>query len=117
MRHIETAIRLRILIGEDDRYKDGPLYAEIVFRAQSAHLSGATVFYGYMGYGKGSGGHLSPGKILRTSKDLPIVIEILDSEAKVMPFLDVLDELLVGGVVTMEKVQMIRYSKKAKGGH
>jgi len=113
MRNIETAVRLRIFVGEDDKYKGRPMYEEIVVQAQQSHLAGATVFRGYLGYGKASG--LNPGKILRSSRDLPVVIEILDSEGKVSAFLDILDQLLTGGVVTLEKVQMLRYSKKAKG--
>jgi len=113
MRRVEVAVRLRIFIGEDDKYKGRPMYEEIVVQAQQSQLSGATVFRGYLGYGKASG--LNPGKILRSSRDLPVVVEILDSEGKVSAFLDILDQLLIGGVVTMEKVQMFRYSKKAKG--
>jgi len=113
MRNVETAVRLRIFVGEDDKYKGRPMYEEIVVQAQQSHLAGATVFRGYLGYGMASG--LNPGKILRSSRDLPVVIEILDSEGKVSAFLDILDQLLTGGVVTLEKVQMLRYSKKAKG--
>jgi uncharacterized protein len=73
-------------------------------------MAGATVFRGYMGYGAASGLHA--GKILRSSRDLPIVIEILDSEQKVNAFLEVLDQLLSGGVATVEKVQLFRYTGK-----
>jgi len=113
MRHHETAVRLRIFIGEDDKYKGRPTYEEIVVQAQQSRLAGATVFRGYMGYGTASGLH--PGKILRASRDLPVVIEILDSEGKVNAFMEILDQLLTGGIVTMEKVQMVRYCRKAKG--
>jgi PII-like signaling protein len=112
MRHVETAVRLRIFLGEDDKYQGRPLYEEIVVQAQQSRIAGATVFRGDMGYGKSSG--LNPGKILRTSKDLPVVIEILDSEVKVSAFLDILDQLLTGGVVSMENVQIFRYSRKPK---
>jgi uncharacterized protein len=112
MRQVETAIRLRIFVGEDDQYKGRPLYEEIVVQAQHSRLAGATVFRGYMGYGAVSGLHL--GKILRSSRDLPIVVEILDSEGKVTAFLEVLDRLLSGGVATMEKVQMFRYVKTSR---
>jgi hypothetical protein len=112
MRHLETAVRLRIFCGEDDKYKGRPLYEEIVVQAQQSRIAGATVFRGYMGYGAASGLH--PGKILRSSRDLPIVVEILDSEGKVTAFLEVLDQLLSGGVVTMEKVNLFRYTKKPK---
>jgi uncharacterized protein len=92
MRQLETAVRLRIFLGEDDKYQGRPLYEEIVVQAQQSRLAGATVFRGYMGYGAASG--LNPGKLLRSSRDLPVVVEILDSEAKVNAFLDILDQLL-----------------------
>ena len=112
MRQLETAFRLRIFLGEDDRYKGRPLYEEIVVQAQQSGMAGATVFRGYMGYGAASGLH--PGKLLRSSKDLPIVVEILDSEGKVNAFLEILDQLLAGGVATIEKVQLLRYKQKAR---
>jgi PII-like signaling protein len=114
MRQIETALRLRIFLGEDDKYKGRPLYEEIVVQAQHSGMAGATVFRGYIGYGRASGLHM--GKILQTSRDMPVVIEILDSEDKVNAFLDVLDQLLAGGVVTVEKVEMLRFSRKPKAG-
>jgi uncharacterized protein len=112
MRQLETALRLRIFLGEDDKYQGRPLYEEIVVQAQQSRLAGATVFRGYMGYGAASGLH--PGKFLRSSKDLPIVVEILDSEGKVNAFLDILDQLLAGGVATLEKVQLLRYKQKSR---
>jgi uncharacterized protein len=112
MRQLETALRLRIFLGEDDKYKGRPLYEEIVVQAQQSRIAGATVFRGYMGYGAASG--LNPGKILRSSKDLPIVIEILDTEGKVTAFLEVLDQLLGGGVATIEKVNLFRYTRKPR---
>ena len=116
MRRVETAVRLRIFLGEDDKYKGRPMYEEIVVQAQAAHITGATVFKGSMGFGATSGLHAA--KILRVSHDLPIVVEILDSEDKVTAFLGVLDKLLGGGVATVEKVQLYRYSrdKKKAGG-
>jgi uncharacterized protein len=112
MRHVEMACRLRIFLGEDDKYKGRPVYEEIVVQAQQSKMAGATVFRGYMGYGAASGLH--PGKILRSSQDLPIVVEILDSEQKVNAFLEVLDQLLLGGVATVEKVQLFRYTGNPK---
>jgi PII-like signaling protein len=111
MRHLET-LRLRIFLGEDDKSKGRPLYEEIVVQAQQSRIAGATVFRGYLGYGAASGLH--PGKILRSSRDLPIVVEVLDTEGKVTAFLEVLDQLLSGGVATIEKVQMFRYTKKPR---
>ena len=112
MRQLESAIRLRVFLGEDDKYKGRPLYEEIVVQAQQSRIAGATVFRGYMGYGSASG--LSAGKILHSSRDLPIVVEILDTEGKVTAFLEVLDQLLSGGVATIGKVQMFRYARKPK---
>ena len=113
MRRLETGLRLRIFVGEDDKYKGRPLYEEIVVQAQQSRLAGATVFRGYMGFGTASG--LNPGKILRSSKDLPVVIEILDTEAKVKAFLDILDQLLKVGVATLDEVQVLRFGPRQKG--
>ena len=112
MRQLETALRLRIFLGEDDKYQGRPLYEEIVVQAQASRLAGATVFRGYLGYGASSG--LNPTKLLRSSRDLPIVVEILDSEGKVNAFLDILDQILAGGVATIEKVQLYRYKPKPR---
>ncbi len=112
MRHIETAVQLRIFLGEDDKYEGRPLYEEIVVQAQRSGLAGATVLRGYLGYGKASG--LNPGKILRASKDLPVVVEIMDTEGKVNAFMAILDKVLYTGVATLEKVQMFQFSRKPK---
>jgi PII-like signaling protein len=103
----EDAILLRIFIGESDRHEHRPLYEAIVIKAREAHLAGATVFRGPMGFGKSS--HLHTAKILRLSMDLPMVIEIVDTEEKVNGFLPVLDQIMGGGLVTMEKVKVIQY--------
>jgi len=101
------AILLRILIGESDRWNHQALFEAIVMKAREMHLAGATVLRGPMGFGKSS--RLHTAKILRLSNDLPIVIEIVDSEEKINAFLPVLDEMISGGLVTMEKVQVIHY--------
>ena len=98
---------LRIFIGESDRHEHQPLYEVIVLKAREAHLAGATVLRGPMGFGKSS--RLHTAKILRLSMDLPMVIEIVDSEEKIRAFLPVLDGLMGGGLVTMEQVQVIDY--------
>jgi len=108
----EDAVLLRIFIGESDRYKHRPLYEAIVIKARELHLAGATVLRGPMGFGKSS--HLHTAKILRLSMDLPIVIEIVDSEEKVNAFLPVLDEMMGGGLVTLEKAKVIRYRHQGK---
>jgi uncharacterized protein len=101
------AVVLRIIIGESDRHHHHPLYEAIVLKAREAHLAGATVLRGAMGFGKSS--RLHTAKILRLSMDLPVVIEIVDSEEKIRAFLPVLDGMLGGGIVTIEKVQVIDY--------
>jgi uncharacterized protein len=101
------ATLLRIFIGESDRWEHKPLYEAIVLKAREAHLAGATVLRGPMGFGKSS--RLHTAKILRLSLDLPTVIEIVDSEEKINAFLPVLDPMIGGGLVTTEKVKVIEY--------
>ena len=98
---------LRILVGESDRYDHKPLYESIVLKAREAQLAGATVLRGSMGFGKSS--RLHTDKILRLSMDLPIVIEIVDSEEKIRAFLPTLDGMMGGGLVTLEKIQVMDY--------
>ena len=101
------ATLLRIFIGESDRWEHKPLYEAIVLKARETHLAGATVLRGPMGFGKSS--RLHTAKILRLSMDLPLVIEIVDSEEKIQGFLPVLNEMMKGGLVTLEKVRVIDY--------
>ena len=101
------AVVLRIFIGESDRHEHRPLYEAIVLKAREAHLAGATVLRGPMGFGKSS--RLHTAKILRLSLDLPMVIEIVDSEEKIRAFLPALDGMIGGGLVTLEKVEVIDY--------
>lgn len=101
------AVLLRIFIGESDRWEHKPLYEAIVLKARETHLAGATVLRGPMGFGKSS--RLHTAKILRLSADLPIVIEIVDSEEKINAFLPVLDSMIGGGLVTVENVRVIEY--------
>jgi len=103
----EDAVLLRIFIGESDRWKHQPLYEAIVMKARELHLAGATVLRGPMGFGKSS--RLHTAKILRLSMDLPIVIEIVDTEQNVNGFLPILDDMMGGGMVTLEKTKVIRY--------
>jgi hypothetical protein len=101
------AMLLRIFIGESDRWNHQPLYEAIVLKARELHLAGATVLRGPMGFGKSS--RLHTVKILRLSMDLPLVIEIVDTEEKIQAFLPVLDEMMKGGLVTLERVRVIDY--------
>src|SRR5689334_10820201 len=106
------ATLLRVFIGESDRWKHQPLYEAIVLKARELHLAGATVLRGPMGFGKSSVLHTA--KILRLSMDLPMVIEIVDSEEKIQNFLPILDEMMQGGLVTLEKVRVIDYRANAE---
>lgn len=106
------ATLLRIFLGESDRWKHQPLYEAIVLKAREMHLAGATVLRGPMGFGKSS--RLHTAKILRLSMDLPIVVEIVDAEEKIQSFLPLLDEMMKGGLVTLEKVQVIHYRADEK---
>src|SRR5258706_7147057 len=101
------AVLLRIFVGESDRHEHHPLYEAIVLKAREAHLAGATVLRGPMGFGKSS--RLHTAKILRLSMDLPLVIEIVDSEEKIQAFLPALDPMIGGGLVTLEKVRVVHY--------
>lgn len=101
------AVLLRIFIGESDRWHHQPLYEAIVLAAREAHLAGATVLRGAMGFGASS--RLHTAKILRLSLDLPLVIEIVDSEEQIQAFLPTLDGMMTGGLLTTEKVKVICY--------
>ncbi|HXM02117.1 MAG TPA: DUF190 domain-containing protein [Chthoniobacterales bacterium] len=101
---------LRIFIGESDEHQGDPLFKVIVLKAREHHLAGATVFRGPMGFGKSS--HLHTSEILRLSFDLPIVIEIVDSEEKIQSFLAAIESILSPGLVTIERVQAIFYKAK-----
>ena len=98
---------LRIFIGESDRWHHLPLYEAIVQKARELNLAGATVLRGPMGFGAKS--HMHTSKILRLSMDLPMVIEIVDSEEKIKTLLPFLDEMVTGGMITLENVQVIKY--------
>ncbi|MFL6568048.1 MAG: DUF190 domain-containing protein, partial [Chthoniobacterales bacterium] len=91
----EDAALLRIFVGESDRWNYQPLYEAIVMKAREQHLAGATVLRGPMGFGATSRIHTA--KILRLSADLPMVIEIIDTEEKVNAFLPALDQMMDGG--------------------
>ena len=101
------AVLLRIFLGESDRWEHIPLYEAIVMAARAAHLAGATVLRGPMGFGKSS--RLHTAKILRLSVDLPLVIEIVDGEEKINAFLPRLEQMMGGGLVTLEKVKVLHY--------
>ena len=103
----QPAILLRIYTEEGKMNNHRPLYEDIVMKARAAKLAGATVLRGPMGYGLHAKIHTA--KILDLSAKLPLVIEIVDSEAKIAEFLPVIDEMITGGLVTMEKVKVLHY--------
>ncbi len=105
----EDGVLLRIFMGEADREpgRDRPLYEAIVRRAREAHLAGATVLRGPLGFGKNSRVHAA--QRFGLSTDLPIVIEIVDSDEKITAFLPIVDELVKEGMVTLETVRVVKY--------
>jgi PII-like signaling protein len=105
----KDAVLLRIFFGEADRFEGKPLYEAVVLKAREMQMAGATVLRGPMGFGHSS--HLHTSKILRLSTDLPLVIEIVDTEEKIDAFLPVLDTMMGSGLVTIEKVKVLRYGK------
>jgi PII-like signaling protein len=109
----QNAILLRIFVGEAKKWHRRPLYEAIVLKAREMHLSGATVLRGLMGYGKSC--RLHTAKILVLSMDLPVVIEIVDSEENINAFLPVIDEMIGSGLVTMEKAKVLHYRGKHPG--
>jgi PII-like signaling protein len=98
---------LRIFIGESDKYQRQPLYQWIVKKARESGLAGATVFRGLEGYGASS--RLHTAKFLRLSSDLPIVIEIVDSDDKIENFIPQIDKAIKNGLATLEKVRIRIY--------
>ncbi len=101
------AVLLRIFFGEDDRHGHLPLHEAIVLKAREMQLAGATVLRGHLGFGHSA--HIHTSKILRLSQDLPVIVEIVDSQEKIDAFLPVLDGMMTSGLVTIEKVQVLQY--------
>jgi len=107
------AMLLRIFFDEEDKFGQLPLYEAIVAKAREMHLGGSTVLRGAMGLGHSSRIHTT--KTLRLSHDLPIVVEIVDSQEKIDAFLPVLDEMMPSGLVTVERVQVLQYGTGTDG--
>lgn len=108
----QEARRLTVYTGESDKWRGQPLYEAIVLKARELHLAGATVLRGPMGFGADSRIHTA--KILRLSEDLPIVVEIVDTPAKVASLIPHLQEMVKGGLVTIEDVGVLIYSPSGK---
>ena len=103
----EEGMLLRIFIGESDKYKSKALYEQIVIKARELNLAGATVIRGIMGFGAHSRIHTA--KLLALSEDMPVVVEIVDTEEKLNSLLPFLDEIMKDGMITIEKAKVIRY--------
>ena len=101
------AVLLRIFFGENDKFHRVPLHEAIVLKAREMHLGGATVLRGHIGFGHSSRIHSS--KFLRLSQDLPVVVEIVDSQEKIEAFLPVLDGMMSSGLVTLERAEVLQY--------
>jgi len=103
---------LRIFIGEEDTYKGRPLYEAIVLKARELNLAGATVVKGVMGFGANSRLHTS--KVLRLSEDMPLIIEIVDTEERLDLILPFLEETVQEGLITIEGVKVMVYKHNSK---
>lgn len=108
----EEGMLLRIFVGETDQYRGKALYERIVIKARELNLAGATVIRGIMGFGADSRMHSA--KILRLSEDLPIIIEIVDTEEKLNTLIPFLDQVVTEGLITLEKVRVIKYRHNAE---
>ncbi|HEX5421005.1 MAG TPA: DUF190 domain-containing protein [Gammaproteobacteria bacterium] len=108
----QRATLLRVFVGERDRHGHQPLYEAIVKQARDRGLAGATVMRGLLGYGRSSVLHAA--KILELSEDLPLIIEIVDTEEKIQHFLPELDGMITSGLITLEQVQVLQYGTPRK---
>lgn len=104
---------LRIFVGESDRWEGQPLFEAIVRKVREAGGAGATVLRGIEGFGAHSRIHTA--RILRLSEDLPIVIEVVDTAARIDALLPLLDEMIEDGLVTIETVRILRYRPSKDG--
>ncbi len=108
----EEGSLLRIFIGESDSCKGKALYEQIVLKARELNLAGATVTRGIMGYGASSRMHSA--KLLKLSEDLPVVVEIVDTEENLNKIIPFLDEAVSEGLITREKVKVVKYRHGGK---
>jgi PII-like signaling protein len=110
----EPALRATILVGECDTWRHRPVYAEIVHRARAAGLSGASAFRGVEGYGASCLVHTA--RLLSLSEDLPVAVVIVDREEEIRAFLTQIEELVTGGLVTLEPVEVVRHASAGTPG-
>jgi hypothetical protein len=112
MRVPEDSVLLGIFLGEDDKFDRLPLYEAIVLKAWEMHLAGATVIRSPMGFGKSSLIHTT--KVVRLSEDLPLLIEIIERQDRIDAFIPVHDYMMPGGLITSEKVKVLRYGSNER---
>ncbi|WP_448588553.1 DUF190 domain-containing protein [Thermocrinis sp.] len=103
----EEAVLLRIFIGEDDKHEGKPLYKYITEFCKEKGIAGVSVFRGILGYGRSSVMHKA--SLFKLSSDLPIVVEIIDSEEKIRDILPELSKIIKGGLITLERVKVVKY--------
>jgi len=101
---------VRVFIGEDDKWHHRPLADALIERLRKEGFAGASVFHGVAGFGAHSVMHTA--HILRLSEDLPVLIEIVDTDERLERLLPILDEMVLEGLVTVEKVRVLRYAPK-----
>lgn len=104
---LENGVKLRIYVGESDTWKGENLYSAIVLKARELKLAGATVFRGIMGFGANS--HIHSTKVLRLSEDLPVLIELVDTEENIRKLMPFLEESVKQGMITQEKINVKLY--------
>ncbi len=114
MKLAENATLLRIFIGEKDRADGKPLYEALLLKAREMHMAGGTVIRAPMGFGRSS--RLHTAKILRLSDDLPFIVEIVDEQEKIDRFLTAIEPMMGSGLITAEKVTVIRYGEETPRG-
>ena len=110
MQKQEEMTLMRIFIGESDRYGKQPLFEALVERFHAEGLAGATVLKGAMGYSGSNAIHTD--RILRLSSDLPVVVEVVDSEEKIAAVLPLIEGMFQGGMITLEKARVLRFRKE-----
>jgi PII-like signaling protein len=105
------ALRLTVIVGEDEVYAHRPVYSELVVRARESGLAGATVVRGIESFGRRSIVHTS--RLVSLSNDLPVVVTIIDEDTKIRAFLPTVTEIVTGGIVTVEDVAVVHYVGEA----
>ncbi len=110
MNTLEEGCLLRIFIGETDKHNGKPLYEWLVQQAKAANLRGATILRGVEGYGSHRDIHTA--KILQLATNLPLVVEIIDTAEKINAFIAVIDPIMMGGLITLEKIKLKSYHGK-----